>query len=167
MAFDDIQNIVVVAVVLMAAAMPARAQGAGPLDCRAAASEGVVRPYDPSLRPAAMSAFHARFPRAATPPSEAELSAGSSFRCMGGRMLVCFVGANLPCGRMNVSRENAGATEFCRGNAQARDVPMVATGHDTIYAYRCDRGRAVIARQIYHVDPGGYAREVWIPAGTP
>ena len=148
---------------LLAASCAAR-PGQAALDCRAGDAGGATHGYDPALRGAALSAYRTLFPQAKGPPSEGELAAGTRFRCKGGALLVCFVGANLPCGKMNASRANAGADAFCRTRPDAGDVPLFASGHDSLFTYRCDGGRAVVARQVYHLDGQGYATEVWAPA---
>jgi hypothetical protein len=38
---------------------------------------------------------------------------------------------------------------------------MVATGHDTIYAWRCAGKRAVAANAVVTVDPDGYDAGNW------
>ena len=58
--------------------------------------------------------------------------------------MVCTVGANLPCGKANTYCDpSAGVVQWCRDNPDASVVPAVATGHDTIYEWRCQGGRAV------------------------
>jgi hypothetical protein len=37
----------------------------------------------------------------------------------------------------------------------------VASGHDTIYAWRCRAGVPEIAGQTLHVDPRGFIAEFW------
>jgi hypothetical protein len=82
---------------------------------------------------------------------------------MNGRLLACFVGANLPCGKMNTARDNRGADEYCRANANTDVVPAFATGHDTIYSYRCASGRAVIVGRTFALDARGFAAKLWAP----
>ena len=68
-------------------------------------------------------------------------------------MAVCspvFTGANLPCGKMNTARDNQGADDYCRANPDVDVVPAFATGHDTIYSYRCAGGRPVIVGPPRH-----------------
>jgi hypothetical protein len=76
-------------------------------------------------------------------------------------------GTNLPCGKLNQSRANTGADTFCYTNPDAAVVPMVATGHDTIYAYRCVSGYAEITSRTYEeIDRRGFARQLWTPLST-
>src|SRR5262245_1448156 len=84
------------------------------------------------------------------------------FRCAGGHVLVCTVGANLPCGKANVSQApGAGIVQWCRENPDAEFVPAFATGHDTIYQWRCQAGAPQIVRQTLHADAQGFVAEFW------
>ncbi len=87
--------------------------------------------------------------------------AGSFYRCAGGRLLVCAVGANLPCGKANVARSLPAATTFCAGNPDAIGIPMAVTGHDTVYAWRCVGRTARAEGPAQEVDAEGYFAEYW------
>jgi hypothetical protein len=80
---------------------------------------------------------------------------------MNGKALVCFIGANLPCAKINTSRDNRGASEFCRSNPNADFVPLFAAGHDTLYSYRCRDGRAEIKGKVWALDERGFAKKLW------
>ena len=82
-------------------------------------------------------------------------------RCAGSRLLACVIGANLNCGKANPSRSLPGASEFCRENPDADNIPMAATGHDTIYDWRCVGRRAVATKTVVAVDAQGYDAENW------
>jgi hypothetical protein len=86
---------------------------------------------------------------------------GGFVRCAGSRLLACVVGANLNCGKVNARRSLPGASEFCRANPDADVVPMAATGHDTIYDWRCVGGRAVATKTVVAVDRQGYDAGNW------
>jgi len=90
-----------------------------------------------------------------------QVRAAAVVRCVGSQLLACWVGANLNCGKANTRRRLVGATAFCRDNPGAAVVPMVATGHDTIYDWRCVKGRAVAGKVVMAVDPQGYIQENW------
>ena len=62
------------------------------------------------------------------------------YRCSGRDLLLCNVGANLPCGKANQNTELRAASDWCRDNRNATVIPMAVTGHDTIYAWRCIGG---------------------------
>jgi hypothetical protein len=84
------------------------------------------------------------------------------FRCADRRVMVCTIGANLPCGKANTGRvPNPGVIQWCRDNPDASFIPAAATGHDTIYQWRCHAGAPQIARQTLHVDPRGFVAEFW------
>jgi hypothetical protein len=85
----------------------------------------------------------------------------SFVRCVGGRLMACWVGANLDCDKADRRRSLAGATAWCRDNPGADAVPMVATGHGTIYEWRCVGRRAVAGKIIAPVDAQGYVADNW------
>jgi hypothetical protein len=82
-------------------------------------------------------------------------------RCAGARLVGCYVGANLDCDKANTRRVLPGATAWCRQNPSAANIPMAATGHDTIYEWSCKGRRAVAGRQVMKVDPHGYVADNW------
>jgi hypothetical protein len=129
--------------------------------CAQAGDDDTVRGYDPSLRAGLLIAYAHLFPQARMPPNEHELQAGAHIRCMDGRLWACFTGANLPCDKMNTARDNKGADAFCRTNPEAPFVPAFATGHDTIYSYRCVTGRAEITGTTFPLDARGFAATLW------
>ena len=86
---------------------------------------------------------------------------GAFVRCAGGELLACAIGANLNCGKVNTRRSLPGASEYCRANPGADDIPMFATGHDTIYAWRCVGKRAVAGKALVAVDAHGYDAGHW------
>jgi len=126
-------------------------------------NDDTIRPYDPALRTGLLKAYARLFPGGRTLPAEAELKDGAHIRCMNGRLLACFVGANLPCGKMNASRDNQGADAYCRAKPDTDVVPAFATRHDTIYSYRCAAERPVIAGRTFALDARGFAVRLWAP----
>jgi hypothetical protein len=122
--------------------------------CSRLGTDDTARPIPASLVPAVNTLFHARMPvRTAVDTTV--------FRCVGRRVLICTTGANLPCGKADTSRTSAGAAAWCRDNADAAFVPAVATGHDTIYQWRCHNGAPEVVRQISSVDPRGFVARYW------
>ncbi len=85
----------------------------------------------------------------------------TSFRCMAAQVWLCNYGANLVCGRANARRSSPGARKFCEENPGADAVPMTATGHDTIYEWKCAGKTAQISRQIETADPRGFIAGNW------
>jgi hypothetical protein len=96
-----------------------------------------------------------------TDTPSAFIKKSTSFRCMNGKVWLCNYGANLVCGKANASRTSAGAADFCRQNPSADVVPMAATGHDTIYQWKCVGNEASISKQVETVDPRGFITENW------
>ena len=86
---------------------------------------------------------------------------GAFVRCASGKLLACLIGANLNCGKADTRRSLPGASEYCRANPGADDIPMFATGHDTIYAWRCAGKRAVAGKALVTVDAHGYDAGNW------
>lgn len=129
--------------------------------CRQIRNDDTLRDYSPALRDETIRGFKKLFPGARSVPADDEFATQAVFRCMNGKILVCFRGANLPCAKINTSRDNPGANAYCRDNLNASFVPAVAVGHDTIYSYRCHDGRPEIAGKVWKLDTRGYARKLW------
>jgi hypothetical protein len=131
--------------------------------CTRVGDDDTLRDYQPSLKAGAAKIFKTMFPGANSPPDEAMLRAQAKFRCMDGKVYACFIGANLPCGKLNTSRHNAGAEAYCRTDPEADFVPLAATGHDSIYSYRCRGGKPEVAHTSYELDRRGFAKSLWLP----
>jgi hypothetical protein len=84
-----------------------------------------------------------------------------NYRCYQGAVMGCAVGANLNCGKANVSTRSQGGDEFCRANSNAQNIPMAATGHDTIFSWRCAGTQAVPVRKFSPVDDRGFEIMNW------
>jgi hypothetical protein len=123
--------------------------------CRRIGTDDTTRPIPEALVPAVNAAFGMRMP--------ARVAVDTTvFRCAGGHVMVCTVGANRPCGKANTNRDpSAGVVQWCRDNPDASMIPAVATGHDTIYEWRCQGGAPQLLRQTLHVDPRGFITEFW------
>jgi hypothetical protein len=124
--------------------------------CVRLGTDDTLRPIPGSLTPDVNRLFHARM--------SARVAVGTTvYRCEEGRVLVCSWGANLPCGKANTSRTVPGATDWCRQNPDAAFIPAFATGHDTIYEWRCHGSVAIPARQTSTVDSRGFIAMYWKP----
>lgn len=103
--------------------------------------------------------------RATDAPPTAELSffKRAAWRCDRGRVLACSYGANIPCDRKADARRRPGAGErgFCRDHPGADLIPAVATGHATVFTWRCRGTRPVIARQVLEIDRRGFPAAFW------
>lgn len=123
--------------------------------CQRIGTDDTTRPIPEALVPAVNAAFGTQMPARVAMDT-------TVFRCSGGRVTVCTVGANLSCGKANISRTpSAGELQWCRDNPGSPFIPAVAIGHDTIYQWRCPAGRPQILRQSFHVDPRGFIAEFW------
>ncbi|TGW01072.1 hypothetical protein EN797_011805 [Mesorhizobium sp. M2E.F.Ca.ET.154.01.1.1] len=153
------------AFVAVAAASAAPAPAAAAQDlygfCRQVKNDDTIRPYSHELYGGTVKAFKKLFPDAKNAPQEQELQTQANYRCMNGKVLACFVGANLPCARMNAARDNPGADEFCKTIANADVVPAFATGHDAVYSYKCASGKAVVNGSAWALDKRGFAKKLW------
>jgi hypothetical protein len=142
------------ATLAVSCAAPVRAETPGAF-CKRVVHDDSTRPIPEDLVPAVNAAFGMRLPTRVAVDT-------TVFRCAGGRVMVCTTGANLPCGKANTKRApSAGVVQWCRDNPDASVVPAVATGHDTIYQWRCRAGAPSIVRQTLHVDPRGFIAEFW------
>ena len=84
------------------------------------------------------------------------------FRCAKRHMLVCTTGANLPCGRAKTGRTpSPAAVDWCRSHSDAALIPAVATGHDTVFAWRCQGETPQIDRRVLDVDMRGFVSQYW------
>jgi hypothetical protein len=87
------------------------------------------------------------------------------YRCVDGKALFCTTGANLACGKANVSRDVSGVAAWCRDHSQSDSVPMFVTGHDTIYRWHCFAGRPQVDATVETVDARGFIARNWRDAG--
>ena len=122
--------------------------------CAQAGTDDTLRPIPTALVPAVNAVF-----RTSMPPDVAVRL--TVFRCAAGHVLVCGVGANLPCGKADTSRTSKGGEAWCREHSNADFIPAYATGHATIFEWRCRNGVPAIVRQRYRVDPRGFVAEYW------
>jgi hypothetical protein len=148
-----------------ARAAPATAKAAPAEDlyklCRQVKNDDTVRPYSHALYAGTVKAFKKLFPDAKSAPEESELQTEANYRCMDGKVLTCFIGANLPCAKINTERNNPGAAEYCKTAKNGDTPPMVATGHDALYAYTCQNGKAVVSGTVWALDKRGFAKKLW------
>jgi hypothetical protein len=123
--------------------------------CRRVGTDDTTQPIPKALVPAVNATFGMRL-------SVQEAVATTVFRCVERHVMVCTIGANLPCGKANTSREpSAGMAQYCRGDAEAASIPAAVTGHDTIFEWRCQAGEPRVVRQTLSVDPQGFVAEYW------
>lgn len=85
------------------------------------------------------------------------------WRCMGGKLLACNIGANIPCmGKANTDRAPIPAVEqYCKENPSSDGIPAVVTGRETVYEWGCKDGQPTILRQFTQVDAQGFLSAFW------
>jgi hypothetical protein len=116
---------------------------------------GGASPIPPGLTPYLARAL-------GLPPHSAVMPERYYWRCMGGAVYVCTTGANIACEvKADLAKRNVGAENYCRENRDAPFVPAYATGHATIYDWRCSGGRAVRGKRLAKLDSRGYRRDIW------
>jgi hypothetical protein len=120
--------------------------------CRQVENDDVLQPIPNALAAVAARLFGI----------DADYAAKTTYyRCAEGALLLCNVGANLPCGKANTRTESSAANDWCRDHPSAAVIPMAVTGHDTIYEWRCSGGNAKPTTPIAKVDPHGFFLEYW------
>ena len=122
--------------------------------CARVGTDDTLRPIPAALAPAVNAAFHTAMPTDVA-------TRMTVFRCADRRVLVCSVGANLPCGKADTSRANVGAAQWCKDHRDAPFIPAAETGHATIFDWRCRNGRPVTTEQRFRVDRRGFIAEFW------
>lgn len=92
-----------------------------------------------------------------------QLARSTFWRCMGGRVYACFVGANLPCQAKADTRRTPSPAmrQFCQQNPDADSIPAVVTGRETVYAWRCRGTRPAVVRQVTRPDARGFLKNIW------
>lgn len=130
--------------------------------CARLGNDDSIRDYDPSLRTRTASAFRRLFPNTKNGPDGDSWQTQAQYRCMNGKVMVCFVGANLPCAKMNAKLDNTGADTFCLDHPDAVSVPAYVIGHDSIHAYRCRNRKAEVTGTTRQLDQRGFAKDLWI-----
>jgi hypothetical protein len=83
------------------------------------------------------------------------------YRCAGGDVEVCWVGANLPCGKANTDKHLPAATRWCQSHANSDFIPLYVTGHDTPYSWRCAGAKAEAGAPVGKLDARGFFEEYW------
>ncbi|PWE75476.1 hypothetical protein XF30_00650 [Bradyrhizobium sp. SUTN9-2] len=129
--------------------------------CASVRNDDNVRNYEPTLREPTVKAFKKLFPDAGAEPDPSTFATQAQYRCMDGRVTVCFIGANLPCVKINTAKDNPGADAFCRNTPDDAPVAAYATGHESAYSFKCRAGRAVVDRQTWKLDKRGFAEKIW------
>lgn len=85
------------------------------------------------------------------------------WRCMGGDVWVCMIGANLPCNeRADTTKTPSDKMlEFCQSNPNSESIPAFVTGRATVYEWRCKADQPTAGRQFAKADAAGYISNIW------
>lgn len=83
-------------------------------------------------------------------------------RHMDGKVYLCQRGANIPCdSKADRSKVNRGAENYCRENLTASEVPAYATGHRTVYGWKCVDGHAERGPMLIATDRRNFRTDIW------
>jgi hypothetical protein len=83
------------------------------------------------------------------------------FRCADGAVKICFVGANLPCGKANTSRSVPAVTRWCETHPDTEFIPLYVTGHNSLYSWHCIGAKAATGAPRGTLDDRGFFAEYW------
>ena len=125
--------------------------------CHGEMTDDMPREIPESLVPEAVRLFGLE----AMPAEQVRRS--TLYRCAEGRVLICNLGANLPCGKANTNRDLAAAAAWCAEHPGSDFIPMYVTGHDTIYRWRCDGAKAATSGEPLAFDRRGFISRLWKP----
>lgn len=85
------------------------------------------------------------------------------YRCLNGGVLVCPIGNGFTCDRPSANRNNPDVARFCKRNPNEPIVPTTVSGHNTIYQWKCVRGKPVID-YTDKLDERGFRVDGWTVA---
>jgi hypothetical protein len=123
--------------------------------CASVGNDDRVKPIPPTLVPEARHLFGW-----ISDQPVASVQETTVFRCMRGKVWLCNYGANLLCAKGDVSRVSKGADAYCKEFPGSDLVPMAATGHATIYTWKCMGSRPRII-ESEEVDARGFITKQW------
>jgi hypothetical protein len=118
-------------------------------------TDDTLRPISESLVPTVTRLFDLDAMPAA------QIRQTSFFRCFEYHVLVCTVGANLPCQKADTRRHLTGAQAWCAEHLDSDLIPEFATGHATVYRWRCIGATAAIIGTQNKVDRRGFVAQYW------
>jgi hypothetical protein len=150
-------RLVAVLAALAALGSPAEAAAPPPAGqiCAPAATDDTLRPLPAALVPVAKRLFD--LPKM----PDAQVKRSTVVRCVDGKAMLCTTGANLPCGKANVSRSLPAGAAWCIQHPDSGAIPMSVTGHDTIYRWRCAGTSAEVVGVAATVDGRGFIARFW------
>jgi hypothetical protein len=83
------------------------------------------------------------------------------YRCADGAVKVCFVGANMPCGKANTRKNLPAVARWCETHPDTESIPLYVTGHDSLYSWHCRGARASTGTSVGALDARGFFEEYW------
>lgn len=120
--------------------------------CARVDTDDALHPPPPSLAPAIRRLFNI--------PMHHALQA-SYYRCAGGEVKVCFVGADLPCDKANTSRSLPAVTRWCETHPDTEFIPLYVTGHNSFYSWHCVGAKAETGAPLGPLDARGFFADYW------
>jgi hypothetical protein len=147
--------VAIVTLLVVSGEMPeARAASPGEY-CQQIGADDALRAIPASLVPDAVRLFKLD----AVPGEQVQRS--TYFRCASHHVLICNVGANLPCDKADTRRDLPGADGWCASHLGSDFIPMYVTGHATIYRWHCDGPAAGTTGTPLDVDERGFIAQNW------
>ena len=120
--------------------------------CARVGTDDTLRTPPPSLAPAIQRLFKIR---------RLNVPKGAHYRCAERAVKVCVVGANLPCGKANTSKNLPAVTRWCETHPDTESIPLYVTGHDSLYSWHCVGARAATGAPVGALDARGFFEEYW------
>ncbi len=120
--------------------------------CARVGTDDTLRMPPPSLAPAIRRLFNIR--------GHYEAKAAYS-RCADGAAKVCIVGANLPCGKANTSKNLPLVSRWCETHPDTESIPLYVAGHDSLYSWHCIGAKASTGAPIGALDARGFFEQYW------
>ena len=120
--------------------------------CARISSDDTLQTPPPSLAPAIRRLFNIRGHYAAS---------AAYYRCADGAVKVCFVGANLPCGRANTRKSLPAVARWCETHPDTESIPLYVTGHNSFYSWHCIGSKAATGASHGTLDARGFFEEYW------
>ncbi|AHJ62942.1 putative secreted protein [Granulibacter bethesdensis] len=120
--------------------------------CKSIGTNDTVRPIPSSLHTKGDALFNLK-PHA---------SSMLQWRCMDHAVWICSPGANLPCGKADVTLGTPGPiTEWCQGHPDTDFVPMYVIGHNSPFTWSCKGKEPLRSPHEAKLDSRGFFKSYW------
>ena len=120
--------------------------------CASVGTDDTLLTPPPSLAPAIRRLFNIR--------GHYEAKA-AYYRCADGAVKVCFVGANLPCGKANTRKNLPAVARWCETHPDTKSIPLYVTGHDSLYSWHCVGAKVTTGAPVGTLDGRGFFENYW------